>query len=196
MHRRRLIVFLTALLLASMIGGARAATTSPHGGLRLGTGVSRGYAQAAIRGVHYPWQKLDYQLILTRQDRPQRAITDNTARTITLYIRDGQPVALTSKVIAYEIGHVIDFWCGTLQTRRTWLHDRHATARTHWWAPDTQPEWAYGSGDYADVFSLWATGSTLGYVSTVAPAPTTTQLEGLNKHFTCAPTTTPEYAAP
>ena len=205
MSRRRALVLAIAAVwgLLSLGYGAQARTAGQsHAGrtsaaqVRVDAGVSRGYATAVLSGLRFRPARLNYTVIFRAESRPQRAITVNSERTITLYLRPGQSVALSRKVLAYEMGHVLDFWCGTKTTRQAWLRVRHAARGTHWWAPDEKPEWAYGSGDYADVFSVWATGSDLGYVSTVAPLPTAVQLHDLRPAFACSPNATPDYAAP
>ena len=190
------LTVLAALLALAPLSSASTGRRALPAQIHLGPGVNTTFTTQSLAGVYYPWRSLGYTITFLGQPRPQRAITDNTARTITVYLRPGQTAALTAKIVAYEIGHVVDFWCNTLSTRRAWLHHRHAPAHAHWWAPDTRPEWAYGSGDFADVFSSWATGSDLGYVSTIASPPDPTQLTQLAHAFTCTPRADPDYRAP
>jgi len=102
-----------------------------------------------------------------------------------VYVRPGQPAALTAKIFAYELGHAVDFTCMTTASRRAYLTARGATG-TRWLAPNLSPEQRYGSGDLSDTFSVWATGSTAYYSSTVGPVPSAAALRGLSSYWACA----------
>lgn len=82
-------------------------------------------------------------------------ITDTGARTVTLYT-DDVAASLAKKVLAYETGHVLDVSCLSRRQRSDWQRWRHLHGT--WYAPDLAPENGYGSGDFADVYSAWATG--------------------------------------
>lgn len=84
------------------------------------------------------------------------AVTDTGKQTVTLY-DSGEPKALQDKIFAYEVGHVIDVSCLSPFERRYWKHLRHLKGQ--WYAPNYAPEQHYGAGDFADVWSEWATGS-------------------------------------
>lgn len=97
-----------------------------------------------------------YHLVHAGPNPNYLGLTDTTNRTVTLY-DDGEPEALQRKVFAYEVGHVLDLECLTDKQRRYWTHLRHIHGR--WYAPNYANERGTGAGDFADVFSAWATHS-------------------------------------
>ena len=149
--------------------------------------VPAAVAHAAEAAVHIDWRRLGYDVTFVAQPTGRgqvRAYTDLASRSITVYVRPGQPAALTAKIFAYELGHAVDFTCLTPSTRRSYLAARGAV-HTHWFAPDLSPEQRYGSGDLADTFSAWATHSTPYYSSTVGPVPTPAALRALRAYWSC-----------
>jgi hypothetical protein len=97
-----------------------------------------------------------YRLIVAGPRPGLLAVTDTGEQTVTIYETPGEPKPLVRKVLAYETAHVLDVDCLTPGQRRYWQHLRHL--RGKWYAPDLAPEQRYGSGDFADVYSRWATG--------------------------------------
>jgi hypothetical protein len=147
-----------------------------------GYAPSHGRVQSLLLGLHLRTKGLHYRIVIRGPNPEFLAITDTGARTITIYQRPGESDALLRKVLAYEFAHAIDWTYLTNTDRKAWLRARHAPAWMTWWPPDLRPEDAYGSGDFADCFSLWATHSKAFWRSDLPP-PSWAELNRLARFF-------------
>lgn len=103
------------------------------------------------------------------------------SRTVRLYVREGQSVATTRRVLAHELGHVADRALLTEAERRAWLEVRGATGAP--WLPRAgESDFATGAGDFAEVFARWLARNP-DFRSRIAPAPSDAELSALAARF-------------
>lgn len=141
-----------------------------------------GSPRRLLAQLHLHTRGLHYRIRMTGPRPGLLGITDTTHRRITIYRTPGEPDALLRKVLAYEIAHAIDVTYLTDADHTAWLRARHAPPTETWWAPNLAPENTYGSGDYADCLSAWATHSTAYWRSNLPP-PTPAQLDELADRY-------------
>ena len=98
-----------------------------------------------------------------------RAELDRDTRTITVFVRPGDPPHRIAHDIAHEIGHAHDLAELTDADRRAYL-ERRGAAGTPWWPEGAPSDYDTGAGDYAEVFARCHAASPE-FRSLLAPAP-------------------------
>lgn len=84
-------------------------------------------------------------------------LTNSRTSTITLYDRGEMTPAQAAEILVHELGHAIDLEYLKDATRMQWLEMRGMPAV--WWAESGQPDFAVGSGDFAEAVAAVLTGS-------------------------------------
>jgi hypothetical protein len=133
----------------------------------------------ALARITYPWASLGYQLAYHGPRDGFFGLTDCTSRHIDIYVMPDQTVTQVQFVTAFEIAHAVD--CTRLSSERQtkWAGLRGFHLSGSWFPPCSCSEDAYASGDFAEVFARWQAGPAYPWRSTLAPAPTASQLPEL-----------------
>jgi hypothetical protein len=180
MRGRALVVAVAAFcaLAASGCGSA------PHGGAPSGRSASavlnvrpeldasarRADLRRALPLVSASASALGYKVLLApRRDPVLRALTDTTARTITLFLARDDAPHRTAHDLAHEIGHAFDAVHMTPAARSGYLRRRGVPAAT-WWPHNGRADYSVGAGDFAEVYALCHAASPE-FRSRLAPRP-------------------------
>ena len=89
-----------------------------------------------------------------------RGMTDFATSRIDVYINSDQSVAFTARVLAHEIGHVIDVQWGTAASRRQYLKLRGINPDAQWYGCSGCNDFTTPAGDFAEVVARYLTGNT------------------------------------
>jgi hypothetical protein len=114
-------------------------------------------------------RELGYELRLEGARDEIRARADLDARTITLFLRRGDPVDRVAHDLAHEIGHAYDDRRMTEAGRRDYLA-RRGVPDAPWLPGDEASDLDSGAGDFAEVFALCSAASPE-FRSRLAPRP-------------------------
>lgn len=126
-------------------------------------------ARRALRLVAVRPADVGYTLRLDGARDEIRAQTDTARRTITLFLRDGDPVNRVAHDLAHEIGHAVDATRLTDADRASYLAARGAPD-ARWYPAGGVSDLESGAGDFAEVFALCAAASQ-DFRSRLAPRP-------------------------
>ena len=96
-----------------------------------------------------------------------------------MFVRDTDTASTLHRVLAHEIGHVIDVEWNSEDDRARWLEQRGLPGSTRWWPNAEAPDFATGAGDFAEAFAVLETGITTR--STLAGQPTREDLDLLRE---------------
>ncbi len=75
-------------------------------------------------------------------------------------MRDADTEATLHRVIAHELGHVLDVEYNSADDRDRWIAQRGIDSSVPWWPSASAPDFATGAGDFAEAFAVWETGIT------------------------------------
>lgn len=114
----------------------------------------------ALQRLDYPWQR---ELPgWTIEFKPARALLRGRTiagdRRIEIYVHTTNESEL-ARIIAHEFGHAGDITYNDTATRRAWKSTRGIDASVPWWPAAGYPDFATGSGDFAECFATWQSGS-------------------------------------
>lgn len=107
--------------------------------------------------------------------RGTRALTHTRENRIEVFVRGSDTVETLHRVIAHEIGHVIDIELNSPADRRRWRQQRGLADSVQWWPGESAPDFETGAGDFAEAFAVLETG--IRSEATVAGQPDTGDLE-------------------
>lgn len=113
--------------------------------------------ELALGLISFPVAATRYTMVFAGHLDGILGITDNSNRTITIYIRNGQSTSSIARVIAHEIGHAVDFGLLTWAKRAEYMSIRGLTADS-WYPCNLCEDYASPAGDFAEVFAYWQLG--------------------------------------
>lgn len=111
-------------------------------------------------------------------------LTDSGTKLLTLWVKptDGQQELRIT--LAHELGHILDFTTVGAEQRSTYLQLRHRSDNTAPWYPCNGCEdYAFASGDFAEVYALWLAGPG-DFRSRFAAVPDAASLKEIGSFFT------------
>jgi hypothetical protein len=136
----------------------------------------------ALGRIMYPWQRLGYSIVFAGARPGLLGGTIPEQHRIILFVRPDEDVGVLAAVVAHEIGHAIDKSYNNDSRRRAWLEARGLPSTTPWFTCYACPDFTTGSGDFAESFAAWQTGSQY-FHGRLAPAPSASQLTALQRYF-------------
>ena len=89
-----------------------------------------------------------------------RALTYPAERRIEVFVREDDTAASIHRVLAHELGHVIDVEWNSDSDRERWREQRGLPDSVPWWPNAEAPDFATGAGDFAEAFAVLETGIT------------------------------------
>ena len=137
--------------------------------------------QLALDLVSYDWQAVfpSWRVDFAGPRTGIRALTYPSERRVEIFIRPDDTPETLHRVLAHELGHVIDVMVNDDADRARWAEQRNLPAGTPWWPSAAAPDFATGAGDFAEAFAVMETGVTS--QSSVGNQPTSADLELLRE---------------
>ncbi len=178
---RRLAVALAAAVLL-VVPGLGADDAQARTRCEPGTPAEKGEAAASM--LRYPWRDLGYTVEYRSGHPKYLGATYEHERRIEIYVGRCQTVASVAHVLGHEVGHAVDFAYNDGRRRLDWQAVRGFQAE--WFACEYCPDYAYGSGDFAEVFS-YLKASPTGFRSKLAGPPSPEQAAALERFFHAEP---------
>ena len=116
--------------------------------------------EQALALVRYDWQAAfpELRIEFLGPRAGLRALTYPAEHRIEIFVRDSDTTGSLHRVLAHELGHVIDVERNSPDDRDRWLEQRGLAASTNWWPNESAPDFATGAGDFAEAFAVWETG--------------------------------------
>ncbi|NNK91210.1 MAG: hypothetical protein HKO87_02155 [Acidimicrobiia bacterium] len=138
----------------------------------------------ALGLVRYDWQSRfgDWEIAFEGAREGLRALTYPRDRRIEVFVRPDDSAASIHRVLAHELGHLVDVEINTNADRDRWRRQRRIGDAVSWWPSESEPDFATGAGDFAEAFAVWETGVTSH--STVAGQPSAADLALLHELVT------------
>jgi len=126
---------------------------------------------AALELVRFDWAARfpEWQIEFLEERDGLRALTFPRLQRIEVYVRDEDTASSLHRVIAHELGHVVDVELNSPTERADWILERGLGDDVDWWPSASAPDFATGAGDFAEAFAVWETG--IQSQSTVAGQP-------------------------
>ncbi len=124
--------------------------------------------------IHFPAEKLGYEIVFLGPRAGYRAMTNADKRRIEVYMRAGESAQLQAYDLAHELGHAFDLVYNNAERRRQWRELRGIALSTPWFGCNGCPDYDTPAGDFAETFALLLLGSD-NYNSKMALAPTRKQ---------------------
>jgi hypothetical protein len=112
----------------------------------------------ALALIHYPWKRLGYSISFLGPRPGLLGGTIPEQRQIVAFVRPDESVQQLAHVIAHELGHAIDKTYNSDARRQLWLHLRGAPSSEPWFTCYACPDFATGSGDFAETFAFTMVG--------------------------------------
>ena len=137
--------------------------------------------QVALGLVSFDWQTVfpTWRVDWSGPRTGIRALTYPSERRIEIFIRADDTAESLHRVLAHELGHVIDVSLNDDADRARWAEQRNIPAGTPWWPSAAAPDFATGAGDFAEAFAVMETGVTS--QSSVGNQPTSADLDLLRE---------------
>ncbi len=141
-------------------------------------------AEAALDRMRFDWggRFPDWEVSFLGPRSGLRALTYPHERRIEVFVRSTDTAESLHRVLAHEIGHLVDVELNTNEDRDRWRSQRSLSSAVPWWPDDSDPDFASGAGDFAEAFAVWEAGIIS--QSTVAGQPTAADLELLRELVT------------
>lgn len=116
----------------------------------------------ALGLVQYDWRSRfeDWEIVFDGARDGLRALTFPGERRIEVFVRPSDSAASIHRVLAHEIGHMVDVEINSNADRDRWRRQRGLGDAVSWWPNESQPDFATGAGDFAEAFAVWETGVT------------------------------------
>lgn len=126
---------------------------------------------AALELVKFDWRSRfgDWKIEFDGAREGLRALTFPGDRRIEVFVRPDDTAESIHRVLAHEIGHLVDVEVNSDDDRDRWRRRRGLGDSVSWWPDESKPDFATGAGDFAEAFAVWETGVTSH--STVAGQP-------------------------
>lgn len=114
---------------------------------------------AALESIDYPWREvLDGWTVSFHGGRSDLSgLVHFDRREIELYVRSSHTDAQLARVMAHEIGHVVDWRHVDGSERQRWLEQRGLTGRA-WYPSSGTNDFFSPAGDFAEAFAVWLLG--------------------------------------
>lgn len=146
------------------------------------TGHEPALGAEALARIGYPIDRLDFEIVFLggRDDLLGAAWSDR--RRIEIYVRPDHSVDDVASILGHEIGHAVDYTHITTERRGQYLAARGLDAATPWNTCDLCPDYATGSGDFAEAFSAWLVGPDR-WRGQLGPVPSRGELRALEPFF-------------
>jgi hypothetical protein len=140
--------------------------------------VARQKKHQALALIHYPWQKLGYEIRFLGPRPGYRAMTISDKKLIEVYVRPGDDIELLAFDVAHELGHAYDLERNDTRRRNRWREMRGIDATTPWFGCNRCPDYETPAGDFAETFALLLLGPS-NYHSRLSAPPTREELATL-----------------
>lgn len=121
--------------------------------------------------IHYPWEKLGYEVVFLDARPGYRAMTISDKKRIEVYARPGDDAQLLAFDLAHELGHAYDLEHNDGARRDRWRQMRGIDASVPWFGCNRCPDYQTPAGDFAETFALLLLGPQ-NYHSRIALPPT------------------------
>lgn len=141
---------------------------------------------AALSMIDYDWQGTGYTIDFAGGRSGLLGATSVADRTITIYVRDDEPVAQIAHILAHELGHAVDLAYTTPEEREQYRAIRGLGSVPWYPTCSACTDYATPAGDFAETFAYWLLGPTE-FRSTIAPPPDADQLAALSVVFAPSP---------
>ena len=115
--------------------------------------------ERALLRMNYQWSSRfpDWTIEFLGPRQGLRALTYPSERRIEVFVRAQDDEASLHRVIAHEVGHLVDVSANSQADRDRWSAQRNIED-ADWWPSEAQPDFATGAGDFAEAFAVWETG--------------------------------------
>jgi len=142
----------TIALVAPLATASTAAPTTTQRPLSVG--------ENALALVRYDWQGRfpEWEITFGSGRSGIRALTYPREQRIEVFIRASDTPQSLHRVIAHELGHLVDVELDSAEHRDRWIEQRGIDADVPWWPGESAPDFATGAGDFAEAFAVWETG--------------------------------------
>ena len=154
-----------------------AVTANPNTG-EIETDWAHRKKQQALALIHYPWEKLGYEIVFLGPKPGYRAMTISDRRRIEVYARPGDDTDLLAFDLAHELGHAFDLERNNTPRRNRWREMRGIGQSVPWFGCNRCPDYQTPAGDFAETFALLLLGP-VNYHSRIALAPTPEEIPDL-----------------
>jgi len=142
------------------------------------TALQRQRRARVLSMIHFPAEKLGYEIAFVGPRAGYRAMTNADKRRIEVFMRPGESAQLQAYDLAHELGHAFDLVYNNAERRRRWRELRGIALSTPWFGCNGCPDYNTPAGDFAETFALLLLGPD-NYQSKMAPAPTPPQMREL-----------------
>ena len=130
-------------------------------------------AEEALAAVRFDWEAAfpDWQIVFLGDRSGIRALTYPREHRIEVFVRKSESAQSLHRVIAHELGHVVDVELNDADERNSWLAQRGISGDVPWWPDESAPDFATGAGDFAEAFAVWETGVSSQSTLAAQPSP-------------------------
>ena len=126
------------------------------------TTIALSMEQEALNRVSFDWQSAfpNWRIEFKRPRSGIRALTYPAERRIEVFVRADDTAGSIHRVLAHELGHVVDVELNSDADRQLWREQRGLPSSAPWWPSAEAPDFATGAGDFAEAFAVMETGVT------------------------------------
>lgn len=116
--------------------------------------------ELALSRISIPWQEWfpEWEIDFVGPRSGIRALTYPGERRIDVFVRADDTADSIHRVLAHELGHVIDVEWNSEDERQAWRRQRGIPDSVPWWPSAAAPDFATGAGDFAEAFAVLETG--------------------------------------
>jgi len=143
-----------------------------------GDAASRLHEATAQVRARFDWTRWlpGWRVELLGERRGYKGSTFPEERLVQVYVRPSMTADQIAHVLAHELGHAIDvtYFDDTVRSAIQLARGRRADAP--WWVESGATDFASGSGDWAEMFSWWASGGRGRWLSTVGRPPSVSEM--------------------
>jgi hypothetical protein len=120
--------------------------------------------------IHYPWEKLGYDVVFMSARPGFRAMTISDRRRIEIYMRAGEGPLDVAYDLAHELGHAFDLEYNDASRRAAYCVLRGIDPQTPWFGCNRCPDYDTPAGDFAETFAFLLLGPG-NFHSRMSPPP-------------------------
>lgn len=138
-------------------------------------------SQQALDRMAFDWQRAfpTWTVEFTGAREGLRALTYPHEHRVEVFVRSSDTAETLHRVLAHEIGHVIDVQLNDDADRARWVQQRNLPSSAPWWPNAAAPDFATGAGDFAEAVAVLETGVVS--QSSIGGQPTAADLELLRE---------------